>query len=119
MPRLIINTGLYQAQTNRPILKTIRYHELSLELCAILICCPLDFYIYLTLFHLIFLLLQNSHPHLRIIKHSLSHLTLILQNIFLCFFKVLQIFWPCYILVCPSPIGLLSEKSRIFLVFLP
>jgi hypothetical protein len=85
MPRLIISTGLYQAH-NRPILKTIRCHDLSLELWAILICCLLDFYIYLTSFHLISLLLQNSHPHLWIIRHSLFHLTLILQSIVICFF---------------------------------
>jgi hypothetical protein len=42
----------------------------------------------LTSFHLISLL-QNSHPHQRIIKHSLFHLTLTLQNIFSCFFLTL------------------------------
>jgi hypothetical protein len=84
MPRLITNTGLYQAQMNRPILKTVRSHDLPLEPCAILICGPLDFYIFLTSFHLTSFLLQNLHPDLRIIKHSLSHLHLDIK--FHCFF---------------------------------
>lgn len=53
---------------------SVRCHDLPLEPCAILICCPLALYISVTPFQLISLLLQNSYPPLRIIKHLLSHI---------------------------------------------